>query len=71
MSTDATTPAPGKIVPWLALFAVLCMPLIAYLWETVHQVLALHVEPLRLLLSVPVLGLFVALLWLLGRKLGG
>ena len=70
MSTDST-PAPGKILPRLALFAVLGMPLVAYLWETLHQVLALHVEPVRLLVSVPVLALFAALLWLLGRKLGG
>ena len=70
MSIDST-PSPGKILPWLALFVVLGMPLVAYLWETLHQVLALHVEPVRLLVSVPVLALFVALLWLLGRKLGG
>ena len=64
-----STPAPGQIFPWLALFVVLGLPLVAYLWETLHQILAWHVEPTRLLISVPVLGLFVALLFALGRKL--
>jgi len=68
MSHDATPP-PGEIFPWLALFIVLGMPLVAYLWETLHQVLAGHVEPTRLAISVPVLGLFVGLLLALSRKL--
>lgn len=68
MSRDST-PSPAKIFPWLALFILLGMPLVAYLWETLHQILAWHVEPTRLLISVPVLGLFLGLLFLLGRKL--
>ena len=67
--THESTPPPGRIFPWLALFILLGMPLIAYLWETLHQILALHVEPVRMLISIPVLGLFVALLKMLGRKL--
>ena len=70
MSHD-TTPSPGRIFPWLALFVLLGMPLVAYLWETLHQILALHVDITRLLISVPVLGLFIGLLTLLGRKLRG
>lgn len=68
MSHDST-PAPGQIFPWLALFILLGMPLVAYLWETLHQILAWHFEPTRLLLSVPVLALFVGLLFVLSRKL--
>ena len=68
MSHDST-PSPGKIFPWLALFIALGMPLVAYLWETLHQILAWHFEPTRLLISVPVLALFLGLLFVLSRKL--
>ena len=68
MSHDST-PAPGQIFPWLVLFILLGMPLVAYLWETLHQILAWHFELTRLLISVPVLGLFVGLLFALNRKL--
>ena len=68
MSHDSTPPA-SKIFPWLALFIVLGMPLVAFLWETLHQILAWHVEPVRLLISVPILGLFLGLLYALNRKL--
>ncbi len=64
-----SNPSPSKIFPWLALFIVLGMPLVAYLWETLHQVLAWHVEPTRLLISVPVFGLFLGLMFALSRKL--
>ncbi len=64
-----STPSPSKIFPWLALFIVLGMPLVAYLWETLHQILAWHVEPTRLLTSLPVLALFLILLFALSRKL--
>ena len=70
MSTSHdSTPSPGQIFPWLALIIVLGMPLVAYLWETLHQVLAWNIDPTRLLISVPVLGLFVGLLFVLSRKL--
>jgi len=69
--TQKPVPSPGKVFARLALFVVVGMPLVAYLWETLHLLLALQVEPVRLLISVPVLGLFVGLLVLLARTLDG
>ena len=69
LMSHESTPSPGKIFPWLALFVVLGMPLVAYLWETLHQLLAWHFEPTRLLLSIPIMGLFLGLLFALSRKL--
>jgi hypothetical protein len=52
----------------LAVFVVGGIPMVAYLWGTLNQILALHPEPKRLLLSVPVLLVFAGLLIFLGRK---
>lgn len=56
---------------WLimALSVVVGAPLVAFLWETLNELLALHVNLSRLLISVPVLLLFAGMLWLLGRTI--
>ena len=64
------TPTPARHLGSLALFLVLGVPMVAYLWETVHQVLALHVDTTRLLISVPVLAAFVLLWRFISRRLG-
>ena len=58
---------PGTLVPFIALFALVGLPLVAYLWETLNELLSGFVDPVRLAVSVPVLVLFVALLVLLAR----
>ncbi len=62
-------PSFGKTFGTMVLGVLLGIPLVGYLWETVHQVLSLHAEPLRLLISVPVLAVFLLLLRWLGARL--
>lgn len=52
----------------MGLVVVIGVPLVAYLWETLNQLLSLHVNPIRLLVSVPLFfGFFFWLRWL-GRQ---
>lgn len=67
--SDTPTASPGKLVAVLGLFVLVGIPFVAFLWETLHQLLALHVQPLRLLLSAGVLVVFAGVLTLLGRWL--
>ena len=53
----------------MALFVALGAPMVAYLWETLNELLALTVNPPRLLWSVPVLILFVVYLRWMGRSI--
>lgn len=46
-------------------------PMAGYLWETLHQLLALHVDSRRILISIPVLALFVGLLVFATKVLRG
>ncbi|MGI9190037.1 MAG: hypothetical protein ACR2F9_07815 [Longimicrobiaceae bacterium] len=46
----------------MALFVLLGMPLVGYVWETLNRLLAGHFDPLRLAVSVPLLVLLVVLL---------
>ena len=39
----------------MAVYVVVGIPLVAYLWETLNHLLALHPDPTELLISVPVL----------------
>lgn len=64
------TPSPARHLGSLGLFLLLGIPMVAYLWETVHQILALHVDSTRLLISVPVLAAFVLLWRFIARRLG-
>ena len=61
--------AAGKLVLLLAAFVAFGIPLVAYLWESLNQLLAGHVTPRRLLLSLPLLVVFGGLLWGGGRAL--
>lgn len=42
-------------------------PLVAYLWETLNRLMAGFVEPVRLLIALPVLVLFALLLRFVAR----
>ncbi len=57
----------GKVLALMALYVLLGIPLVAYLWETINELLAFDVNPVRLLIAVPVLLLFLGLLILLNR----
>lgn len=57
----------GKVLALMALCVLLGIPLVAYLWETLNEVLALEVDPSRLLIAVPVLLIFLGLLILMTR----
>jgi hypothetical protein len=59
----------GKLVGIIALFTLLGIPGLAYLWETLNKLVAGVFEPWRLLVSVPVLLVFVVVLWFLARSL--
>jgi hypothetical protein len=51
----------------IAFYVVLGAALIAYLWETLNELLAGHADGRRLLLSLPALLLFGLLLYRLAR----
>ena len=52
----------------MALFVVLGVPLVGYLWETINQLLSLQVGTTRVLISIPVLLLFIGLMVLVARR---
>lgn len=55
----------GKLMALMALFVIAGVPLVAYLWETLNELMALQARPVRLLIAVPVLLVFAGLLKLL------
>lgn len=59
----------ARLVMLLTVFVALGIPLTAYLWETLNQLLAGHVNPQRVLLSIPLLAALAALLWAGARGL--
>lgn len=65
--TDARTQGIGGLTGRILLFVLLGFPLLAYLWETLNELLSGSVNGRRLLVSVPVLVLFGALLVWLSR----
>jgi hypothetical protein len=67
-ATDAHAPRLGRPIALVAVFVVVGVPLVAYLWETANRLLAGRVEPVRLLVSAVVTALFVVVLRLLARR---
>jgi len=54
--------SPGlRLFGLLLLFVIGCVPLVAYLWETLNQLLSFQLDVRRLLVSLPV-GLVLLLL---------
>ena len=56
-----------QVTALIALFAVLCVPLGAYLWTTLNDLLSGHARVRELLISAPVLVVFVLVLLLWAR----
>lgn len=59
-----------KLTVGIALFVLVGFPLVAYLWETLNQLMGGEVHPVRLLVSLPVILLLAAVLVLLSRAVG-
>ena len=57
----------GRIMGVITLFVLLGTPFVAYLWETVNRLLSGVVEPVRLLIALPVLIVFLLLLRWIAR----
>jgi hypothetical protein len=56
-----------KLTAGIALFVLSGFPLVAYLWETLNQLMGGEVRPARLALSVPVALLLAGVLVALAR----
>ena len=57
----------GWLIAQMMLFVVVGMPLVAYLWETLNDLLQLQADRTQLLIAVPVLLVFAGWLYLLAR----
>lgn len=66
--TSAVTPRSSSLVLGIALFVLLGTPLVAYLWETVNQLLSGIVDPMRLLITVPAALIFYFMLRFMARS---
>jgi hypothetical protein len=60
-------PSLARIFGLIAGFFILGMPMVAYLWETINQLLELRASGIQLLVAVPVLIVFLILLRFLAR----
>ena len=67
---QSRSPARGRLTVAILLFVLLGSPLLAFLWETLNELMNGSVNPTRLLVSIPVLALFAALLTWLSRSVG-
>jgi hypothetical protein len=65
--THDPQPQMGKLIGLIALFTVLGIPLLAFLWETLNRLMAGHFDLVRIGLSVPILVLFAVLLRFMAR----
>ena len=64
-----TEPSFGKILIFMAIFVLVGMPLVAFLWETLNDLLALQPVASRMINSIPALLIFVGLLALLSNRI--
>lgn len=65
--TDESEPRIGKLFGLIALYAVLGIPLVAFLWETLNRVIAGNFDLVRIGLSVPIFALLLVLLRYMAR----
>ncbi|SHK12120.1 hypothetical protein SAMN04488087_0354 [Rhodothermus profundi] len=68
MQETRTSVSTTRAVLQMGLVVLLGMPVVAYLWETLNQLLSLHVNPMRLLISLPLLAVFIVWLRWLARQ---
>ena len=65
---DDRTPTIGWIMARMAIYVLAGIPLVAVIWETLNQLLALRLDA-GLLLALPAAVLFAALLYYLSRNM--
>jgi hypothetical protein len=58
-----------KLVSVILALLLVGIPVVAFIWETLNHLLSGQVEPMRLLISVPVVGLLYILLRIVARIL--
>ena len=61
----------GRLVGAILLLVLLGVPFVAYLWETLNRLLSGIVEPVRLLIALPVAVVFLLLLRYIARTIDG
>lgn len=66
---DASAIGLGTLIASIAVFVVVGMPLVYYLWSVLNELLSGRVEWARLGLAVPVAAVFVVLLVLVVRAI--
>ncbi|MEX2571101.1 MAG: hypothetical protein WD737_07325 [Gemmatimonadota bacterium] len=59
----------ARLTAFLLLLAVVGGLLVAYLWETLNRLLSGFIDPVRLLISIPVAVVFVLLLRSMGHAI--
>lgn len=70
-STPHASMSMGRLVGGMLLFVVLGTPLVAYVWESLNQLFAGHVDAGRLALTVPAALILAGLLTLFARTIRG
>ncbi len=68
MQDTRTSLSVMRVMLQMGLVVLLGMPVVAYLWETLNQLMALHVNPTRLLISLPLLVVFIVWLRWVARQ---
>ncbi len=68
MQDTRTSLSVMRVMLQMGLVVLLGMPVVAYLWETLNQLMALHVNPTRLLISLPLLVVFMVWLRWVARQ---
>jgi hypothetical protein len=64
-------PSAPKLAGAILALVLVGTPVVAYIWETLNHLLSGRVEPLRLLITIPVIAIFYVLLRLVGRVVSG
>jgi predicted transporter len=62
-------PTIGRFMLKMGIYVVLGAPLVAILWHTVNDILALNPQPSQLLIALPAALLMAGLLYLLNRSI--
>jgi hypothetical protein len=63
------TPGAGRLAVGLAVYLVLAVPLFAYLWSTLNELLSGEIRPVRLVLAALALPAFIGVLYLMVRSI--
>lgn len=58
----------GRLIAWMALYVIVGVPMVAYLWETLNDLMQLQADTAQVILAVPVLLAFAGWLVLLARR---